>query len=446
MSLWLKVRVSFAAPVRKIAFFDGDRIRLDLSARYDPAGAEMYADVTPFAGLRLEAECPCELTDSCPPRPAEGRPKTHFTAPRGWNNDPNGCVFDGENWHLFYQHNPVGVDWGNMHWGHAVTKDLVRFTDAPTVLWPDEHGAAYSGSAWIDRRNDAGFGAGAMLLYYTAAGNADRVSAGRPYTQRLAVSTDGGMTFTKVGEVIGHVAGENRDPKIVRDERAGVYRLALYLTEDRYALFTSRDLKNFEKKQELRLPGDNECPDLFPLETGEGTKWVLMGAHDKYYVGEFREDLFVPLQGVRSLHYGNRAYAAQSFNGLPGGRRVRVSWCQGTFPGAAFNCSMTTPAEMTLRPDAEGWALCLAPCAEWLAAGGEAQTRRFTLPVGGSLRLDGAEVRVEETRILVNGFACPRLPGEDEPRFTLIGEPNAVEVYVGEGDRFFCVDPLEKAE
>lgn len=440
MKKYLKVTVSGDAPEKQIIFYDGKTIKYDLNIHYAPDGEAMYLDITPYINLRMETDCPYEITDEMPLPPSEGRPKAHFTVPRGWNNDPNGCVFDGENWHLFYQYNPVGTGWGNMHWGHAVSKDLLHFTDCPIALYPDEFGPAFSGSAWIDTRNDAGFGKGAMLLFYTAAGGCSRASENRGFTQRLAYSVDGGKTFTKWGEILALIAPGNRDPKIVRDDEVGVYRLALFLHDDVYALFISNDLKHFEKTQEISLPGDNECPDIFPLKTEDGTKWILLGANDKYYVGDFIDNVFVPSQTIRSLHFGDRAYAAQSFNQVSSSRRVRISWCTSCFANRPFNCSMTTPVEITLKKENGEYALCLNPCKEWLDAGGEESTERFVLSKGEKRNICDIDISVEDDSVKVNGFSCPIKQNENTVAFQVISEPNAVEVYVGEGDRFFCVE------
>ncbi len=126
------------------------------------------------------------------------RPKFHFSPARGWNNDPNGLVYRDGVWHLFFQHNPYGWDWGNMHWGYATSRDLFHWREQGEALYPDAQGTMFSGSAVVDTRNTAGFAPGKpgepvakppLVLMYTAAGNTGLQSRGQGFTQGLAYSS-----------------------------------------------------------------------------------------------------------------------------------------------------------------------------------------------------------------------------------------------------------------
>lgn len=355
----------------------------------------------------------------------------HFTAQRGWINDPNGLILYEGWYHLFYQHNPDDIRWGNMHWGHARSRDLVHWEHLPIALYPEPGYTMFSGSAIEDTENRTGFranGHNPLLLYYTAAGD--------PFEQRLAVSTDGGHTFEKQpGCVIGCLRTGNRDPKIVYDEERNVYRLALYLDGDEYALFETDDLTHFRQTQTLRLPEDGECPDLFPLTADDGTRhWVLIGAHDRYLVGRFDADgSFRPGQDARRLSHGDLSYAAQRFSGIPG-RALRLSWNRAELHDPVIQGSMCTPADYSLRRDANGYALCLNPAPEFgfdsaLDAQGEIRE-------GETVSVPGGTICLKDGLLTVNGVSCPAGARE---RFRTVGDTHALEVYLAPGDRFLCV-------
>jgi fructan beta-fructosidase len=286
--------------------------------------------------------------------PDDLRPQFHFTAPTGWLNDPNGLVYENGKYHLFYQHNPHGTQWGNMTWGHAVSKDLIHWEHLPLALHPDSMGTMYSGSAIIDKANVVGVGAGAIVCFYTAAGGENEESKGKPYTQGLAWSTDG-KTFNKLAgnPIIGNVAEGNRDPKVVWHEASKQWAMALYLTGDRYAIFNSVNLKDWTKSSEFQLKGSGECPDLLELPLdgkSDAKKWVFWGADGKYQVGDFDGKNFEPKTAVLNSYFGNTGYAAQTYSNAPGGRCIQISWMRGSdFPNQVWNQQMAFPHVLTLR-------------------------------------------------------------------------------------------------
>lgn len=169
------------------------------------------------------------------------RPQIHYTPARNWTNDPNGMVYADGVWHLFYQYNPWGHDWGNMSWGHATSTDLMHWKEQPVALYADELGYIYSGSAVVDEKNVAGFGEGAIIAFYTSHGAHEQ--------QSLAYSTDGGMTFTKYDKnpiVKNTTYGDYRDPKVVWDEEAQTWYMVVATGGDHgVAILRSTDLKTW---------------------------------------------------------------------------------------------------------------------------------------------------------------------------------------------------------
>ncbi len=273
------------------------------------------------------------------------RPQVHFTTKNGWMNDPNGLVYIDGTYHMFYQYNPTEPNWDNMHWGHAESSDLIHWEEKDVALFPDERGTMFSGSAILDDKNLLGKNVGnnkSALLYYTTT---------EPFCQHMSYSTDNFETIERYIDkpVVPHVKGRNRDPKVVFCDELGCHIMVLYLDEDIYCIFRSNDLINWEEVQRIHLVGDNECPDIFPLYDSEGArKWVIIGAHDKYLVGNFVNGKFVAEQSEISLHYGNSGYAGQSFSNLPNNRIVRMVWDRWRLPAFNFNGQMGIPMEMSL--------------------------------------------------------------------------------------------------
>jgi sucrose-6-phosphate hydrolase SacC (GH32 family) len=303
------------------------------------------------------------------------RPQFHFSSAANWINDPNGLVFYAGEYHLFFQHNPSGMNWGNMTWGHAVSPDLVHWTQLADALKPDALGTMFSGSAVVDWNNTSGFGSGTekpLIAMYTAAGGTNPESRGRLFSQCIAWSNDKGRTWTKYSQnpVIAHIAGENRDPKVVWYEPDHRWIVALYKEGNTYALFSSPDLKKWTLLQDVILPGCSECPDFFPMPV-EGdaakTKWVFTAADGHYLVGSFDGSHFAPEQPVQQVDFGRNYYAVQTFSDIPktDGRRIQLAWMRdGKYPRMPFNGQMSFPAEMTLKTTKEGLRIFRMPVRE----------------------------------------------------------------------------------
>jgi fructan beta-fructosidase len=324
-----------------------------------PDGSKALESITPASGLQT-----LEATDRAALYQEKYRPQFHFTSRRGWLNDPNGLVYADGVFHPFYQHNPYGWSWGNMHWGHARSRDLLHWQERPIALYPRAHGdSCFSGSAVVDRDNTSGWRSNSTPLLVCAF-----TSTGRG--ECIAYSRDGGETWTEYegNPVIRH---HGRDPKLVWHEPSKRWIMALYDEQGptrNIAFYTSPDLKGWSF--ESRIGDFFECPDLFPLRVeGEPTqtRWVLSAADGKYLLGQFDGRRFIPESGKHQVWYGN-FYAAQTYDSAPDGRRIQIGWGNGiAFPGMPFNQQMTVPCELTLRRTAEGLRLCVLPVKELAA-------------------------------------------------------------------------------
>ncbi len=336
------------------------------------------------------------------------RPQLHFSSRRGWLNDPNGLVYHEGTYHLFYQHNPYGTRWGNMHWGHAVSRDLVRWEERPIALYPDSMGPMFSGSAVFDAENMSVLGKGGkgpLILAYTA--------FGPPATQCLAYSNDAGRTWEKYAKnpVLKNIAPEDRDPKIIWHAPTKRWVMVLYVgprgkdgkVTHSIQFFTSPDLKEWTYRS--KVDGLFECPDLFELPVdGDAMKkkWVLTAASSEYMVGSFDGVTFKPETGKLPGHRGRGFYAAQTFSGIPDkdGRVIQVGWGQMPSPGMPFNQMMCLPCELGLKTMPDGPRLTWKPVKE--AETLRARTHRvkpMELKPGAEIPLAGVKAELAEVRL-----------------------------------------------
>ena len=297
----------------------------------------------------------------------KNRPLFHFTTRRGWNNDPNGLIFYEGEYHLFYQHNPYEREWGNMHWGHAVSRDLIHWEELPIALYPDEHGTMFSGTVVIDYDNTSGFGKGntpAMVAIYTADSPEKQV-------QCIAYSLDKGRTWIKYkgNPVIDSKekwnSKDTRDPKVFWYPQ-GKHWVTVLNERDGNSIYTSLNLKDW--KYESHTAGFWECPDLFELPVDgnpANTKWVMYGASGTYMIGSFDGRNFTPEHGKYYYTTGS-IYASQTFNNIPAsdGRRIQIGWGRINHPGMPFNGQMNLPTTLTLKTTKDGIRLFSEPVKE----------------------------------------------------------------------------------
>ena len=293
------------------------------------------------------------------------RPTYHFSPLYGWMNDPNGMVYKDGEYHLFYQHNPYGSKWGNMHWGHAISKDLINWEHRPDAITPDALGTIFSGSAVVDTDNTAGFGAGAIVAIYTQ--NSDR------QVQSIAYSTDNGRSFTKYenNPVLTSDARDFRDPKVFWHKETQRWIMLLAVGQE-MQIFSSSNLKDWAFESSFgegqgAHGGVWECPDLFelPVDGTNEKKWVLLcnlnpggpfgGSATQYFVGTFNGKEFAnesPSQ-TKWMDWGKDHYAAVTWSDAPDNRRIAIAWMSNwqyanDVPTSQYRSPNSVPRDLSL--------------------------------------------------------------------------------------------------
>lgn len=293
---------------------------------------------------------------SCPPVVRTARPLVHFAPQRNWMNDPNGLVFHDGLYHLFFQYNPHGTEWGNMSWGHATSTDLVTWIEHPVALLFDDDAQIFSGSVVCDEDNSSGLGQDGrapLVALYTAAAS-DRQA------QALAWSSDGGATWTKHGIVLDRGTADFRDPKVLRVDDHWVM-ITVEAVDRQVHLFRSSDLIHWRPLSVFGPQGPTEgiweCPDLFRV----GEEWVITlsvnpghpagGSGMLAFVGRFDGVTFTA-DRWQWLDHGPDYYAGVTFSGLD--ERVMIAWLNNwayahDLPDAPWRGSMALPRTIGLR-------------------------------------------------------------------------------------------------
>ena len=338
------------------------------------AGSSVLLDIkmTQGRGVRRDPSddvCWSEMVTlpalDCTNREKQYRPTYHFSPEWGWMNDPNGMVYKDGEWHLFYQYNPYGSFWGNMHWGHAVSKDLVNWEHLGIALAPDDLGAIFSGSAVVDKDNTAGFGRDAIVAMYT--------SDGDNQTQSIAYSLDNGRTFTKYAGnpvIMAEDTPDFRDPKVFWDHQTRQWKVVLAAGQE-VQFYSSSNLKDWTYDSSFGLAYGNhngvwECPDLIRLPFEGKDKWVLLlninpggpfgGSATQYFVGSYDGKTFkcddLPTV-TRWMDYGKDHYAAVTWSNAPDGRAVAIAWMSNwqyanSVPTQQFRSANSVPRDLSL--------------------------------------------------------------------------------------------------
>jgi fructan beta-fructosidase len=271
------------------------------------------------------------------------RPDFHFTPQAKWMNDPNGMVYYKGEYHLFYQHNPYAAVWGPMHWGHAISTDLVNWQELPIALYPDDLGNIFSGSIVVDTNNTSGFKLGSESPLVAVFTHQNPTNNGQ--TQSLAYSNDKGRSWTKYENnpvLVNNDKADFRDPKVSWHE--GTQKWVMVLAAgDEIMFYTSTNLKNWEYKNSFGKDvgahgGVWECPDLFKIEDENGQEtWALLvsinpggpngGSGTQYFLGDFDGETFTSSQSETLwLDYGTDNYAGVTWGNEPSNRNLFMGW------------------------------------------------------------------------------------------------------------------------
>lgn len=435
-----------------------------------------------FRGRTLELECddPARFlrlarpVDTPPPNDSAAaqawRPRVHFSVRRGWMNDPNGLCFEHGRYHLFYQYNQMSLTWHNsMCWGHAVSTDLLHWHELDPALYPDENGSCFSGTAVVDTENHAGLNAD-ILLFYTACGRV--APEPRPFTQCLAYSRDHGESFVRFAgnPAMGHVYGENRDPKVFFHAPTAHWVMLLYLGRidgaHTYQFFHSDNLTDWREGEKIVTREASECPDFFEIvcvNAPEERYWVMMTAWGYYRIGHFDGYHFESLTPERSMlawrHYGT-AYAAQTFANT-GERTVMLFWLNGDYPvQTGFNQSLGIPLDVGLTNSVDGLWLTTEPLRELASLrDGVFRYPEQTLDELSRLRGQAFDLEVEFSgrclcSLWLRGLECVFDPGRGEVRFDgaafpaaeagrpcrlrLLIDQGSVEIFADGGRQYFA--------
>ncbi len=423
------------------------------------------------------------------------RPQFHFTPEKNWHNDPNGLVYYEGEYHMFYQYNPYGNEWGFMHWGHAVSTDLLHWEHLPVAIYPDEgskdtvYCTAFSGSAIVDKNNLLGKQQGeekTLVAFYTS----------QFCGQRIAYSTDKGRTWEKYegNPVIPFDEKDDaRDPKVFWHEPSQKWVMVLYrkIGEDDFtkgiSFYVSENLVDWEWKD--HIIGFFECPDLVRLQVtnlpGE-FKWVLFDGDGSYIIGDFDGERFTPETSKMKSDFGKNYYATQTWSNIPeeDGRTIQIAWMRGgEFPGMPFNGQMSFPSELYVTKFKSGYKLVRKPikeigqlhgkrsswsnvnvipginknilnrisgdCYHIIAELDIKTSNNFGFMLRHGKQDTGTEVlyNVEKETLTVLGSSVQLQPVDNKIKLEILVDRASIEIYANDGQAVVsnCITPAEKS-
>ncbi len=369
----------------------------------------------------------------------EYRPRFHFTPAKNWMNDPNGLVWHKGEYHLFFQHNPQGTQWGHMSWGHAVSKDLLTWEELPVAIAEDQDGAIFSGSAVSDCDD--------IVAIYTRHTEANQ-------SQCIARSTDNGRTFVKYenNPVLDENKKDFRDPKVFKYKDHWIMCVAKP-HEHQIAFYSSTNLIDWKHLSDFgpaaAQDGVWECPDLFPLLLNKKEVWVLIvslnpgglyGSGTQYFIGDFDGTTFVPRYPTdkpRWLDYGKDNYAGVTFSNEPMGKRILIGWLANwndvkNHPVTSWTNQMTIPRELGLMNYKREIVLTQKPMCDAF------YELKVKVPETGVIGLKGfvkVGFNADKKVVFVNDFQASYVPTADDLHLKVVVDRSSVELFTGDGVR-----------
>ncbi|MBP0902647.1 glycoside hydrolase family 32 protein [Mariniflexile gromovii] len=390
------------------------------------------------------------------------RPNFHFTPKKGWMNDPNGMFYKDGFYHLYFQHYPNGNTWGPMHWGHAISTDMVTWKEMPIAIYPDEKGYIFSGSSVVDVNNSSGFSKNgiapiiAMFTYHDMDG--EKAGKLNYQSQAIAYSLDEGQTFTKYSEnpVIKNPGIKDfRDPKMFWDSIHKKWLMVLAAGQ-KIMFYSSLNLKDWKLESDF---GDGigghggvwECPDLFPMKV-QGTdevKWVLLvsinpggpngGSATQYFIGDFDGKKFTIDASFENdlnkseyksiwIDYGKDNYAGVTWSNIPDsdGRKLFVGWMSNwdyanVVPTERWRSAMTVARQIELQKENASYRLLSQPVKE-LTKYKSTKYKREDIAIKGvtkiidsdAIDLSSAEIQFKISDLKNNGFTFKLTNKQDD--------------------------------
>ena len=368
------------------------------------------------------------------------RPNFHFTPKKAWMNDPNGMFYYNGYYHLYFQYHPDSNVWGPMHWGHAISTDMISWTEQPIAIYPDELGTIFSGSAVVDISNSSGLGEVSKAIPIVAIYTSSKKLEGNDnwkQTQSVAFSNDEGKTFTKYENnpvIDNDKIKDFRDPKVTWDDDRNKWIMSL-AAGDKIMFYESKNLKDWNLLSEFGQGigghgGVWECPDLFKLPvigTNE-SKWVLFvsinpggpngGSATQYFIGDFDGTTFTMDKQFETalnekhdywIDFGRDNYAGVTWSNATrkNGGKLMLGWMSNwdyaqKVPTENWRSAMTIAREVQLQKNENGYRLISNPVKELANYRGRKYKKENIVIKDDTKIIDAESIDLAKTEIQFN--------------------------------------------